>query len=95
MVKGILDTQHSAGLYGKDETQKDKSLKRTCDEFESVFIQYILKSMRKTVSEVGVLGKSNESEMVTAMFDENLAISIAHAGGIGLGEVLYQQLRKT
>ena len=89
MVKGISSSQDLATLKAAKEAQ-DKRLKRTCAEFESIFITYMLKSMRKTVNEVGVLGKSNESEIFTSMFDEKLAQVIAKSGGIGLGKLLFQ-----
>ena len=92
MLKGILSSQGLAELKA-DKEAKNKRLQRTCAEFESIFITYMLKSMRKTVNEVGVLGKSNESEIFTSMFDEKLAQGIAESRGIGLGELLFQHLK--
>ena len=68
-------------------------LKRTCVEFESIFITYMLKSMRKTVVEDGLFGKSNESKIFKSMFDEKLALGIARGGGIGLGKMLFEKLK--
>jgi flagellar protein FlgJ len=92
MLKGISSSQGLAGLHADKEAQNNR-LKRTCAEFESIFITYMLKSMRKTVNEVGVFGKSNESEIFTSMFDEKLAQGIAKSGGIGLGELLFQRFK--
>ncbi|MEE9611429.1 MAG: rod-binding protein [Desulfatiglandales bacterium] len=78
------------------ETDKDVSqgrLKKTCAEFESIFITYMLKSMRKTVVEAGLLDNTNESKIFKSMFDEKLAIEISKSGGIGLGEILFERLK--
>ena len=71
----------------------DSRLKKTCAEFESIFLTYMLKSSGGAIAEGGFLGNSHESQMVKSMFDENLAIGIAQNGGIGIGSMLYERLR--
>ena len=90
MLKGAPINQ---GLIGSHKDTWNGRLKTACTEFESIFITYMLKSMRKTVKESGILGKSSESEIFYSMFDEKLAQGIATSGGIGLGEMLYQDLK--
>ncbi len=68
-------------------------LKKTCAEFESIFITYMLKSMRTTIDKDSLLGNSNESEIIKSMFDENLAMGIAKGNGIGLGKMLFEYLK--
>ena len=80
-------------LTGLHKAARDTRLKRACAEFESIFITYILKSMRKTILEDGLLGNSNESKIFNAMFDEKLAQGIAKSGGIGLGKMLFEQVK--
>ena len=75
---------------------KDASLLRlekTCAEFESIFLTYMLKSMRTTGDQDGLLGNSNDSKIIKSMFDENLALGIAKSGGIGLGDMLFARLK--
>lgn len=60
-------------------------------QFESVFLQMMLKSMRETVGEGGLF--DNESmKTYQGMFDEQLALSLSQKGGIGLAESIAQQL---
>lgn len=92
MLKGITANQ---SLMGSHKDAGDNRLKRTCLEFESIFITYMLKSMRKTIDEDGLLGNSNEAKIFTSMFDEKLALEIARGGGIGLGKVLFEKLKVT
>jgi flagellar protein FlgJ len=67
-------------------------LKSICAEFESIFMSYMLKTMRSALVEDGIMGNSNESKIMNAMFDENLALEVANGGGIGLGDVLFERL---
>jgi Rod binding domain-containing protein len=53
----------------------------------------MLKSMRNTVVEGGLLGKSNEGKIYISMFDEELGLGIARSGGIGLGKMLLERLK--
>jgi len=90
MLKGITANQT---LMGSHKEAGDSRLKRTCLEFESIFITYMLKSMRNTIVEGGLLGNSNEKKLFNSMFDEKLALGIAKSGGIGLGKMLFEQLK--
>jgi flagellar protein FlgJ len=81
------------GLLGLHKSGEEDRLKRTCEEFESLFLTYLLKSMRETVSKDGPFGTSNEGAMVRSMLDEYLAVDIARGGGIGLGAMLFGFLK--
>ena len=88
-MQGIVLDPVLTGLHNEAPHAR---LKRACSEFESIFINYILKSMRKTVVKDGLLGNSHESKIFKAMFDENLAIGISRNGGIGLAKMLFERL---
>ncbi len=90
MLKAIAQNPVTAGL------QKDASLnglEKVCAEFESIFITFMLKSMRKTIVEDSPLGNSNEMKIYKSMFDENLALGISKNGGMGLGKMLFERLK--
>jgi flagellar protein FlgJ len=74
-----------------NQAQADK-LKKACADFESLFLNYLLKSMRSSVSEGGIIDQSEESKIFKSMFDENLAKEIAASGGLGLGDILFEKL---
>ena len=90
MINAIATTQN-ATIAPNDLRQA--SLERAGSEFESVFITYMLKSMRTAVSEDGLLGNNNESKIIQSMFDENLAIGMAKGNGMGLGKMLFESLK--
>jgi len=74
---------------GSEDRQE---LKETCQEFESLFIQKLWSSMRKTVPQ-GSLLHSKAEEHYMSLFDQAFAREMSQNGGIGLGEVLLQQLQ--
>lgn len=73
-----------------DEAAKRK-LKEACQGFESIFLQKIWEQMRKNVTKEGYLHGRDE-ETYQSMFDQELARKMAEAGGIGLADMLEQQL---
>jgi len=84
----------TAGVDASDlnQFQRQEKLRKACADFESLFLNYMLKSMRSSVPEGGITGKGEEGKMFQAMFDEKLADEIAGGGGLGLGEILLEQL---
>ncbi len=69
-------------------------LKKACTDFESLFINRIIESMRKAVPESGFLGGGPDKEVFQSLFDQELSRSIASAGGIGLGKMIYEQMMR-
>jgi flagellar protein FlgJ len=90
MLNGISSEPALAGLH--KDISLDK-LKTACNEFESIFITYMLKSMRASISEDGPFLNNNAGKMIQSMFDENLSLGIAKGGGIGLAEMLFEKLK--
>lgn len=91
MIAGISpDTLMSSLTAGKDP----QKLKQACAEFESLFLNYLLKSMRASVPEGGLIDQTEESKMFKAMLDEKMADEISASGGLGLGEILYRKLKE-
>lgn len=71
-----------------------ENLKKVSQEFESFFIYYMLKEMRKTVPQVSMFHGGRAEEIFQGMMDEQLSLELSKAGGIGLAPVLYQQLSR-
>lgn len=90
MIKAIATTPNTT--IAPNDVRQAK-LERACSEFESVFITYMLKSMRTAVTEDGLLGNNNESKIIQSMFDENLALGMAKGKGMGLGKMLFESLK--
>ncbi len=73
---------------GRDEKAK---LRESCEGFESIFLQKMWEQMRKNVSKEGYL-HSKDEEAYQSMFDVELCKKMTSAGGIGLADMLYEQL---
>ena len=63
-------------------------------KFESIFIEELLKIMRKTVPKSGFLNGGWTEEFYWDMLDQELSECMAGAGGIGLAKMVYQQMSR-
>ena len=75
-----------------DAEKRLLKLKKTCSEFESVFIQNLVKTMRKTVIKSGLLPESPGSETYKSMFDQQLSTFLSKGQGMGLGQAMFNQM---
>ncbi len=71
-----------------DETQ----LRRVCLEFESIFIQTMMKAMRNTIPQTTFFGKQWGKEIFESLFDAEICKMVSQKGGLGLGKILYEQM---
>ena len=71
----------------------DAKLREVANDFEAIFIQQMLKTMRKTSFESDLLPKSEGEKVFQSLLDEQYALISAKSGSLGLGEMIYQQLK--
>jgi Rod binding domain-containing protein len=69
-------------------------LREACQGFEAMFIQKIWEEMRNNVPKEGYL-HSRDEQLYQSMFDHEFSKKMASAGGIGLADMLYDQLAQT
>ncbi len=67
-----------------------KKLKAAAESFESFFIYSLLKEMRKSIPEGGLLDSGTGKDIYQYMFDEAIAKKMSESGGIGLAKMLIQ-----
>jgi len=72
---------------------KKKDVRKICSQFESIFITYLLRQMRKSIPKSDFLEGTMREEFFREQWDEILAEKIAQGGGIGLAEILYEKVR--
>ncbi len=70
-----------------------EALSGAAKQFESVFVQMMLKAMRDTVPEGGLFD-SEQSDFYQGMFDQQISLNIANGKGVGLSEIIERQLSK-
>ena len=83
-----LQKQAESGEY-KDEQE----LRALAKQFEAIFVNQLMKSMRKTLPKEGMLS-SFSGDMYNSMFDEEVAGEMSKGRGMGLADVLYTQLSR-
>lgn len=71
----------------------DEELKILSQQFESLFISFLFKSMRETVPKSGLFD-SFAQEMYQSMFDQELGNQVSQQRGIGLADSLYRDLTR-
>ncbi len=76
------------------KTERLEKLKKATEEFEALFINAMLKAMRNTVMESNIFPAQAGKDMYTSMMDEYMAKEIAGSGGMGISQMLYNELSK-
>lgn len=74
-----------------DTKTKEQKLRESCEGFEAIFLQKMWEQMRKTVPKEGYL-HSKDEDTYQSLFDVELCKKMAGAGGMGLADMLYEQL---
>lgn len=73
-------------------TPADPKLKAACDDMEALFIHHMLSEMRKTIPKSGLIDGGRAEEIYTSLMDAELAKKMAGSGGIGLSDLLLEQM---
>lgn len=84
-ISGLNDLKMQA------RTDQQNAIKQVAKQFESLFMNMMLKSMRDA-SMGDPIFDSNQSLMYRDMFDRQLALSMSKGQGMGLADVLARQL---
>ncbi|MFK5927015.1 MAG: rod-binding protein [Desulfuromusa sp.] len=72
--------------------QNPEKLKEAAQQFEAIFIQQMYKEMRKTIPDDGLIQRGNADDIYVQLQDMEAAKITAQQGGIGLAELMVQQL---
>jgi flagellar protein FlgJ len=84
--RGLEKLRSSAGA------SPEKSIKDAARQFETLFVNMLLKSMRDATPQDGMMD-SEQTRMYTGMLDQQLAQAMS-ARGVGLADVMAKQLAK-
>jgi Rod binding domain-containing protein len=85
------DKAKSPAKSGADSNPDLIKLRKACRDFESIFISYMLKSMRKASEKSDLFGSGLGSDIYNELFDQKLADEMARSGQMKIGEVLFNQ----
>jgi flagellar protein FlgJ len=90
--KLVLDAHGLDALRLQAKQNPDLAAKGAAQQFEAVFLQTLLKSMRDATPQDGPMD-SDQTRMYTSMLDQQMAQSLS-AKGIGLADVMLRQLTR-
>ena len=89
MSEKNLERLRNQSDFGKLNSEKD--IEKVSRDFESIFLNKLMSSMRKTVPKSGLL-ESFASDMFQSMMDEEISKKMAKNKGMGMGEMIYNDL---
>ncbi|RIX41215.1 MAG: flagellar assembly peptidoglycan hydrolase FlgJ [Rhodocyclales bacterium GT-UBC] len=90
--RAAFDTRSSQDLRSQFQKDPQQGLKAAAQQFETLFLQQVIKSMRDATPSDGMLN-SEQSRFYTSLLDQQMAQNIATSGkGIGFAKLIEQQL---
>ncbi len=87
---GILDASGLRGLRDAAHANSPEALKKAATQFEALFLDMVMKSMRDAAPAEGLMD-SEQGKMMQGMLDQQYAKALA-SRGIGLADVLVRQM---
>jgi peptidoglycan hydrolase FlgJ len=90
--KLAIDTKSVDDLRLQAKQNPEQALKEVAQQFEAIFINMMLKSMREALPKKGIFD-SQQTQFYTQMLDQQLAQKMS-TSGIGLADMMVQQLTR-
>ncbi|QNK68914.1 flagellar assembly peptidoglycan hydrolase FlgJ [Variovorax sp. PAMC26660] len=96
---GALDQRFALDVQGVDALRRtvrsspEEGLQQVSRQFEALFMNMVLKSMREATPSSGMLD-SQDQKVYLSMFDQQLTQNLS-GRGVGLAEAMLAQLRRT
>lgn len=72
----------------------DKALKSAAQQFEAVFMQMLMKSMRDAIPSSDLMA-GTDTKMYTSMLDQELVGRMGKGKGLGIADMIVKQLERT
>lgn len=85
-----LDTQGFDAMRAQAAANPREAMKSAAKQFDAVFTQMMLKSMRDALPGDSTMGE--QGDFYQGMYDQQLSLSLSSGKGMGLADMLVQQL---
>jgi len=95
MTSSITDFTQFTNLRRAAGENDPAALREVASQFEALFLQTMLKSMRDASLGDPLFGDSEQQEMYQGMMDQQLSVEMASGKGFGLADMLVRQLGGT
>ena len=93
--KSYMDFSGLGELRGKAQQNQDKALKESAQQFEGLFIQMMMKSMRE--ANAPMKDEDNQSqamETFEGMFDKEVSLQMSKRGAMGVGAFMERAVKQ-
>lgn len=90
----IFDTGSLASIKRNLKSNDPKAIKGVAQQFEALFMQMVLKSMRDATPREGLFD-SEQTRLFESLQDQQLALSLSTKGGTGLAAMIEKQLSRS
>ncbi|HEY8159423.1 MAG TPA: flagellar assembly peptidoglycan hydrolase FlgJ [Methylobacter sp.] len=80
-----------AKLKGQARKESPEALREVAKQFESIFLNNVLKSMREAKLADGAMD-NDQSKFYNDMYDQQLAVHLSGSPGVGLADLIVKQL---
>ena len=94
-ARSYLDFSGLGELRGKAQQHDDSALRETAQQFEAMFIQMMLKSMRDANNEMkSDLVQSDAAETFEGMYDKEVSVKLAQRNALGLADSIVRNVQQ-
>ena len=94
-AKSYLDFSGLGELRGKAQRKDDQALRETAQQFEALFIQMMLKSMREANNVMkSDLVQSDAMETFEGMYDKEMSVKLAQRNALGLADSIVRNVQQ-
>jgi len=90
-LQSSIDFAGMASLRGQAQQKTDKATRETATQFEAMFINEMLKSMRQTIEKSDLNG-SDAEDTFQEMYDRELSQQLAKRNTLGVADMLVKHL---
>ena len=94
-ARSYLDFSGLGELRGKAQQHDDSALRETAQQFEAMFIQMMLKSMRDANNEMkSDLVHSDAAETFEGMYDKEMSVKLSQRNALGLADSIVRNVQQ-
>ncbi|MBI5041911.1 MAG: flagellar assembly peptidoglycan hydrolase FlgJ [Gammaproteobacteria bacterium] len=88
-MQGLAQLRQQVRAEGDERSPE--TLRKVAGQFEAMFVQQILKTMRESCLNEGLMD-NDQSRLYQGMFDQQIALEMSRGQGLGLSDMLVRQL---
>ncbi len=92
-IAPLMDSIERTKTLQQRKWESSDDLRKVARDFEAIFLENLLKTMRRTIPKGGLLDGGQSEEIYTFLFDREIAQRMAQRS-IGLADLIQRQLEQ-